>query len=134
MQDPLFLTRDEVLAQHAEQWRRYGGTPGLRDEGLLRSALAQPEAGFAGQWLHDDLAAMAAAYGFHLAQDHPFVDGNKRVAAACALLFLALNGKRVIAPPGALAAVFLDVAAGKAGKDDLATWLRTHLQPWSGGR
>lgn len=132
--DPLFLTWDEVLAQHAEQIRRYGGAPGLREEGLLRSALAQPEAQFGGRWLHEDLAAMAAAYGFHIAQNHPFIDGNKRVAAACALLFLALNGHRVVAPPGTLATTILAVAAGRAGKDALAAWLRSHLQPWTGPR
>ncbi len=132
--EPLFLTWDEVLAQHAEQLRRYGGTPGLRDEGLLRSALAQPEAQYAGQWLHPDLAAMAAAYAFHLAQNHPFVDGNKRIAAACALLFLALNDVRVVAPRGELAGIILDVASGKASKDDLATWLRAHQRSWRPSR
>lgn len=132
--EPLFLTRDEVLAQHAEQLRRYGGSEGLRDDGLLRSALAQPEARFGGQWLHPDLEAMAAAYAFHLAQNHPFVDGNKRVAAACMLLFLAINGRRVEAPPGSLAAIVIAVASGTAGKDDLAAWLRAHLRPWKGAR
>lgn len=127
---PIFLTWDEVLAQHADQLQRYGGTPGLRDEGLLRSALAQPEAQFGGQWLHADLPSMAAAYAYHIAQNHPFVDGNKRVAAACALVFLALNGQRVVAPSGTLASIFLAVAAGTAGKDDLAAWLRAHLAPW----
>jgi death-on-curing protein len=77
---------------------------------------------------------MAAAYGYHLAQNHPFVDGNKRAAAGCMLLFLALNGQRVVAPPGSLATIILDLAAGKAGKDDLASWLRTHLKPWRSGR
>lgn len=132
--DPLFLNWDEVLAQHAEQLRRYGGTAGLRDEGLLRSALAQPEAGFGGQWLHTDLSSMAAAYAFHLAQNHPFVDGNKRVGASCALLFLALNGQRLAAPAGTLANIILAVASGTAGKDELAAWLRAHLKPWNGGR
>jgi death-on-curing protein len=132
--EPLFLTWDEVLAQHTEQLRRYGGTTGLRDEGLLRSALAQPEAQYAGQWLHPDLPAMAAAYAFHLAQNHPFIDGNKRIAAACALLFLALNDVRVVAPRGALAGIILDVASGKASKDDLAGWLRAHLRPWRPSR
>lgn len=132
--DPNFLTWEEVLAQHADQVRRYGGTPGLRDEGLLRSALAQPEAQFGGQWLHKDLAAMAGAYGYHVAQNRPFMDGNKRVAAACALLFLAVNNQRVVAPPGTLATIVLAVASGTAGKDDLATWLRAHLRPWTGPR
>ena len=82
---PTFLSLEEVQAIHANQLRLYGGSDGLRDAGLLRSALAQPEGAFAGQWLHADLAAMAAAYIFHLAQDHPFVDGNKRVALVCGL-------------------------------------------------
>ena len=128
--DPTFLTWDEVLAQHADQLRRYSGTLGLRDEGLLRSALAQPEAAFGGRWLHADMAAMAAAYMFHIAQNHPFVDGNKRVAAACGLIFLALNGKRVVADRGALAQTELAVAEGRLGKDELAAWLRPRLTPW----
>ena len=77
---------------------------------------------------------MAAAYGFHVAQNHPFIDGNKRVAAACMLLFLALNGWRPVAPPGTLATIMLDLASGKAGKDDLASWLRAHLRPWRPSR
>ena len=132
--EPSFLTRDEVLAQHADQLRRYGGSPGLRDEGLLRSALAQPEAQFGGQWLHADLPAMAAAYAFHLAQNHPFVDGNKRVAAACMLVFLAVNGLRLVAPAGSLANQILALASGELSKEQLADWLRRHLRPWGGPR
>lgn len=131
---PHFLTRDEVLAIHADQLRRYGGTDGLRDEGLLRSALAQPEASFGGQWLHEDLAAMAGAYVFHLAQNHPFVDGNKRIATVCGLHFLHLNGQTIVADPDKFADIILAVAAGTATKDDLATWLRSHLKPWKAGR
>ncbi len=131
---PHFLTWDEVQAVHADQLRRYGGTEDLRDAGLLRSAMAQPEASFGGQWLHDDIPTMAAAYMFHLAQNHPFVDGNKRVAAVCGLHFLHLNGHTIVADPDAFADIVLAVASGKAGKDDLATWLRAHLTPWNGGR
>lgn len=131
---PTFLTLDEVHAIHADQIRRYGGTEGLRDEGLLRSAMAQPEASFGGQWLHEDLAAMSGAYMYHLAQNHPFVDGNKRVAAVCGLHFLHLNGQTIEASQDAFATIILDLAAGKAGKDDVATWLRTHLKPWRPGR
>ncbi len=131
---PHFLVWEEALAIHADQLKRYGGSAGLRDEGLLRSALAQPEASFGGQWLHPDLPTMAAAYIFHLAQNHPFVDGNKRAATVCGLHFLHLNGQTVVADPQDLGDIILAVASGTAGKDDLATWLRAHLKPWNGGR
>jgi death-on-curing protein len=77
---PVFLTLGEAFAIHANQIEQYGGEPGLRDEGLLRSALAQPEASFGGEWLHTTLAEMAGAYLFHLVKNHAFVDGNKRTA------------------------------------------------------
>lgn len=131
---PSFLTLDEVCAIHADQIRRYGGTEGLRDEGLLRSALAQPEAAFAGRWLHDDLAAMAAAYMYHLAQNHPFVDGNKRVAAVCGLHFLHLNGQTVAADQDAFATTIMDLASGALGKEALAAWIRSHLASWRPSR
>ena len=79
--EPDFLTLDEVIAIHQDQIQRYGGSGGLRDMGLLQSALAMPRAGFGGEYVHSDLYEMAAAYLFHLATNHPFVDGNKRVAA-----------------------------------------------------
>ncbi|HAT12173.1 MAG TPA: type II toxin-antitoxin system death-on-curing family toxin [Planctomycetes bacterium] len=132
--NPRFITWDEALAIHADQIGRYGGTPGLRDEGLLRSALAQPEASFGGEWLHPTLADMAAAYMYHLAQNHPFVDGNKRVATVCGLHFLHLNGQTIVADQDAFADIILAIAGGRAGKDDLATWLRAHLQTWKGPR
>jgi death-on-curing protein len=127
---PIFLTLDQVLAEHAEQLRRYGGSAGLRDERLLRSALGQPEASFGGVWLHEDLASMAAAYIFHLSQNHPFVDGNKRIAAAAGVLFLALNGQMMEADPDAFADIVMHTADGRTTKDDLATFLRAHLRPW----
>lgn len=131
---PTFLTLEEVLAIHADQIRRYGGTEGLRDEGLLRSAMAQPEGAFAGQWLHPDLAAMAGAYMYHLAQNHPFVDGNKRVAVVCGLHFLHLNGQTIEVDQDSVATTIYDLAAGTVGKDDLATWIRLHLKTWRPGR
>ncbi len=127
---PHFLLWDEVVAIHADQLRRYGGTTGLRDEGLLRSALAQPESSFGGEWLHADLAAMAAAYLFHVAQNHPFVDGNKRVAAVCALHFLHLNGHTIVSDEDGFSDTVLAVADGRLGKDELAAWLRQRLTPW----
>jgi death-on-curing protein len=74
-----FLGVEEVIGIHARQLSEFGGGEGIRDQGLLASAIAQPEASFAGEYLHQDLYEMAAAYLFHLVQNHPFVDGNKRV-------------------------------------------------------
>jgi death-on-curing protein len=90
-----FLSVDEVVQLHEDQIRPYGGASGLRDISLLESAVAQPAATFEGRDLHPDLIDKAAAYAFHLCCDHPFVDGNKRVALASALVFLDLNGVEV---------------------------------------
>ena len=79
--NPIFLSLAEVLEIHRDQIERYGGDPGIRDLDLLQSALAIPAAGFGGQYLHNDLYEMAAAYLFHITQNHPFVDGNKRTGA-----------------------------------------------------
>jgi death-on-curing protein len=90
--EPDFLTLDEVLGIHADQVRSYGGSAGLRDLELLRSAIAMPETTFDGEYLHPSVFEMAAAYLFHLARNHPFVDGNRRTAIMCALVFLGFNG------------------------------------------
>jgi death on curing protein len=89
---PRFLTYGAVLRIHDRQLERFGGTPGLRDQGLLESALAQPEATFGGEYLHPTMHEQAAAYLYHLAMNHPFVDGNKRTAFAAMDTFLRLNG------------------------------------------
>ena len=90
--EPSFLTLADVIRIHVDQIERYGGLAGIRDLGLLQSALAMPGASYGGEWLHRDLFEMAAAYAFHLSQNHPFVDGNKRTALASALVFLEPNG------------------------------------------
>lgn len=108
---------------HMEQIRRYGGSFGLRDQRLLESALAQPEATFGGEFLHDGLFEMGAAYLFHLVQNHPFVDGNKRVGLECALLFLELNGATIEDDPDALADMVLEVATGRLDKAAIASYL-----------
>ena len=120
MPDPQFLTLAEVVEVHADQLNRYGGQAGIRDPGLLQSALAQPEASFAGEWLHRGLYGMAAAYAFHLCQNHPFIDGNKRTALACALVFLELNGVSMVDPRGTLKQTMLGVASGAVDKAELA--------------
>jgi len=92
---PDFLSFAEVLEIHRDQIERYGGKTGIRDLGLLQSALAMPAAGFGGRYLHGDLFEMAAAYLFHIVRNHPFVDGNKRTGAVAALVFLSLNGMEI---------------------------------------
>lgn len=123
MTEPLFLTLDEVLAIHADQVRCYGGRTGLRDLGLLQSALGMPETTFEGEFLHGTLFEMAAAYLFHVARNHPFVDGNKRTALMCALVFLGLNGWRLEADAEALYELVEGVAGGPVAKADLAVFL-----------
>ena len=124
MIDPLFLTLDEVLGIHADQIRCYGGRPGLRDLGLLQSAVAMSETTFDGEFLHGTVFEMAAAYLFHLARNHPFVDGNKRTALMCALVFLGLNGQRLDADPVDLFELVDGVAAGGVDKAEVSVFLR----------
>ena len=124
MRDPLFLTLAEIIDVHTDQITRYGGNSGVRDFGLLESALAQPEASFAGEWLHHDLYDMASAYAYHLCQNHPFIDGNKRTALACALVFLELNGVRPRDPKGKLKDAMLNVASGTLSKAKFSELLR----------
>jgi death on curing protein len=92
IEDPEFLTVDDVLELHQDQIEQYGGDPGIRDRGLIEAAVAMPQQSFGGQLLHTDIFAMAAAYAFHLAESQAFVDGNKRAGLAAAYVFLALNG------------------------------------------
>ena len=121
--------RDEALLIHFDQVRRYGGSRGLRDLGLLRSALAMPRASFGGVYLHPSRAEMAAAYLFHIARNHPFLDGNKRAALATALAFLWVNGQRLEASGDELAELVLGVAAGTVGKADAAVFIARRLRP-----
>ena len=124
MREPLFLTLAEVIEVHTDQIEHYGGQAGVRDLGLLKSALAQPEASFAGEWLHQNLYEMAAAYAYHLCQNHPSIDGNKRTALACALAFLELNDISVRDPRGLLKDAMVQVASGRLGKVGFADLLR----------
>jgi death-on-curing protein len=123
---PQFLTLDDVLESHAEQIATYGGGDGIRDVGLLESALSQPEAMFGGQYLHANIFEMAAAYLFHLVKNHPFVDGNKRVGLEATLLFLEINGHLVEATDAALVDLVLQTAQGQASKQQIADFFRAH--------
>ena len=124
--EPIFLGLADVVTIHADQIERYGGSPGIRDLGLLQSALTMPRASFGREWLHRDLYEMAAAYAFHISQDHPFKDGNKRTALASALVFLEINDISSTDPAGRLYQAMMDVAAGALDKLGLADVFR-HL-------
>jgi death on curing protein len=121
---PNFLTIDDVLALHDLQLQRYGGSAGTRDSGLLESAVMQVRASFGGQYLHDDLAAMAAAYLFSIVKNHPFIDGNKRSGLASALIFLDLNGIAIDHSSDVLYDATMAVAEGRLEKGELAVILR----------
>ena len=123
---PLFLNLEEALAIHHDQIHRYGGKGGVRDLGLLQSALAMPSAGSSTEYYHSDLFEMAAAYVFHIVKNHPFLDGNKRTAAVAALVFLAMNGVQVRATNEALVDTVLAVAAGTLHKSGVAEFFRKH--------
>ena len=126
---PIFLSLAEILEIHQDQIARYGGDPGIRDMGLLKSALGMPPATFGGQFLHTDLFEMAAAYLFHLVRNHPFVDGNKRVGAVAAVIFLALNGYDLEAPEEDFADMVISVASGESSKTDVTLFLRRYSSP-----
>ena len=121
---PEFLTVEDVLEIHALQVERFGGSVGVRDQGLLESAVAQPQMTFGGEFVHADLFAMAAAYLFHLVQGHAFVDGNKRVGLLAALVFLDINGISIERESETLYELTLAVAEGRAGKEEVASVLR----------
>ena len=125
---PTFLTIAEVLDLHEESIRRYGGTSGIRDLGLLQSAIAQPSLTFGGAFLHPDLSSMAAAYLFHIVQNHPFLDGNKRTGTAAARVFLLMNGAKFDPPNRDLEEFVLSVAAGQADKDVAIEFFRRHVK------
>ncbi len=119
-----FLTVDDVVDIHAYQVERLGGSHGLRDRGLLESAVAQAEASFGGEYVHPDLFAMAAAYLFHLVSNNAFVDGNKRVWLAAALVFLDMNGAPIVTGTDDLYDLTLAVACGERDRDAVAAQLR----------
>lgn len=118
-----FLNKKTILAFHQDQVKLYGGKDGVRDEGLLESALAQPQASFGGEYVHSTVFEMAAAYGFHICKNHPFFDGNKRTALVAIYTFLYVNGYRLKADKKSLYAVMIDLANGELEKEELADFL-----------
>ena len=123
MKEPVWLDRLTVDAIHFDLLLAHGGMHGVRDEGLLESTLDRAR----NRWLYEpksDLASLAAAYGFGLTTNLPYADGNKRVALMAMYVFLAVNGRRLVAPEAEAALVVLDVARGRLGETELAAWLR----------
>ncbi len=119
-----FLGLDEIVRIHKNQIDRYGGIPGIRDIGLLRSAIAMPSTGVVDQYLHTDLFEMAAAYLYHIIQNHPFIDGNKRTGAVAAVVFLAMNGIDFYGDEKSFEKVVRKVSQGEFNKATVADFFR----------
>jgi death-on-curing protein len=117
--EPVFLSLDEILEIHEEQIERYGGSAGLRDPARLESAAATPQATFGGEFLHTSIPAIAAAYLFHLCQNHAFIDGNKRVGANAAITFLLIKNWDPSFGEEELVDLVLSVASGRLNKQGL---------------
>lgn len=128
-----FLTKRIVLAIHRDQIETFGGKLGIRDEAALESALAQPQATFGKKLLHSSITDQAGAYLFHLVQDHPFVDGNKRIGLAAMDTFLRLNGYELKLNDERLYELVMAVASGELSKDALSTSLRSCVRRRSSG-
>jgi death on curing protein len=122
----VWLDADVLRAVHEEQLAEHGGAPGTRDEGLLESALARPRNQAA--YGNPDVAELAAAYGFGLARNHPFIDGNKRTAFVAVELFLELNGRELMASDADCVLTMLAVAAGQMDEPEFARWLQQHTR------
>lgn len=122
--EPEFLTLSELIEIHNDQISAYGGEFGVRDYNLLSSALAMPQSTYAGAFLHTDIFEMAAAYAYHICQNHPFIDGNKRAALVAALVFLDFNGVDIDDPDDKLYPMMMGVAQGKKDKKALTALFR----------
>jgi death-on-curing protein len=120
--EPLWITYEQAIAIHSRQLRRFGGAPGLRDEGMLRSALERP----INKWRYEqsDMAGLAAAYAFGLAKNHAFVDGNKRIAFMAMMGFLLKNGVAFDPESAQSTSIILSLAAGEVSEESLTRWIR----------
>jgi death-on-curing protein len=128
--EPLWISYEQAIAIHSRQLRRFGGAPGLRDEGMLRSGLERP----INKWRYEqsDLAELAAAYAFGLAKNHAFIDGNKRIAFMAMRVFLLKNGVAFSPDPAHATAIILSLAAGEVSEESLTRWIRDNWPAGSG--
>jgi death on curing protein len=129
MNEPVWLDVEILIDLHAEQLALFGGPDGIRDQGMLESALGRPINKFA--YGETDLAALAAAYGFGIARNHPFVDGNKRAAFGAIIVFLGLNDIDFLVPPESATVMILSLAAGEVNEEGLTRWIRDNWPPGS---
>lgn len=128
MKEPVFLGLDDLIAIHHDQINRYGGPAGIRDIELLKSAIAMPVASFGGEYLHNNLYEMAAAYLFHITRNHPFIDGNKRTGAVASVVFLLMNGMDFNADEASFEKLVRSVADGKSDKAAIAQFFRNNTK------
>jgi death-on-curing protein len=135
MKEPTWIRGDVVLAIHRRQLAEHGGGEGIRDRGLLESALARPQnlVAYADPQAEPDMATLAAAYAWGLTRNHPFVDGNKRTAYVVCRTFLLLNGRDLETSSEEKYLTFLRLAEGRLSEQDLASWIRVHLTKLSPG-
>ena len=131
MKEIVFIPRDIIVSIHEKLIDLYGGISGIQNEGLLDSALEQPKIMYDGDYLHDSLIKMAAAYGFHLCMNHPFVDGNKRIALVAMDIFLQRNGYEISASEKEVYEVIIKLAADKLTKNELSVWLEDNTSKLS---
>ncbi len=128
MAEVRFVSWEQLLDIHRRCLEKHGGSDGMRDVGLVESALATPYASFGGQYLHEDLAAMASAYLFHISENQGFIDGNKRTAVTAMLVFLDLNGQYLNASDDELYDLIIRIADNSATKADAASFIRDRLK------
>ncbi|MCC5900098.1 MAG: type II toxin-antitoxin system death-on-curing family toxin [Phormidium sp. BM_Day4_Bin.17] len=128
MQMPKFVPLTSVLKIHQAQIDQFSGSHGIRDQELLESALAQPQATFGGQYLHPNIVAQAAAYLFHICMNHPFLDGNKRTGLATAIAFLEVNHYQLQLSQDKAYDLMIQVAEHKINKDTLIAYLTEHIK------
>ena len=127
MTEPVWVEKEALLLLHTKGLARFGGVEGIRDEGLLDSALARPRNAFHHDRLND-IAGLAASYAFGLAKNHPFADGNKRAAFMAVGLFLGVNGWELNAEPVDAIRAVVALAGGEIGEGEFAAWLRLHIK------
>ena len=123
--EPLWITYDQAIAIYSRQLRRFGGAPGLRDEGMLLSALERP----INSYEQSDMAELAAAYAFGLVKNHAFADGNKRIAFLAMMVFLLKNGVVFGPEPAQSTSIILSLAAGEVSEESLTRWIRDNWPP-----
>jgi death on curing protein len=122
-----YLTVEEVILIHDRLIKQSGGSNGLRDRGALESAVHQPNASFSGELLYPTISEQAAALAFSLVNNHPFIDGNKRIGHASMEVFLVINGHEIDADVDEQEATFLNLASGSVSRDELVSWIKEHL-------